>query len=482
MPKGKESNPKESQISRRQALRLITGVGAGLWWMASVGRLRADGSSASNPVFPLTPKQMLDESTLDLKVLKDQSYVCSFPSGANRRLRRVSVRYFSHQWKDGPWEGTVELLIPDDIPADRRGVVFFAPDGPVNIEEGVTLRRDLWERTAVEMGIVIASMPDAGRHLGEDGLHAVSDAFLIRAIQSGDLGWLPIYPFAALRARAATMIGKLTGVPVQSVVHMGFSISATHAWNWPTYDQRVKGLIATGDIGCIEDWFPLDGSLKNSPRPAYNFLSQAPKDIQQTAIRLHDPFYYGGRLHNVLLIDGTSDPFVAPLPLAKFFAALGEPKHLSVVPNYGHGCNSRRHVDLARMWLEHWLGNRPLTQVAFVEPPALVDGKLWVRARVQSQAQIGKVQFIYVTSAEPNFLRGLLLPDAPKQSYARAQWQSVPLMKSVTADGSGEWSASVELPAGQAGKLFVAGYADVEDCHDGWAGYASTAVHWLELH
>jgi len=449
--------------------------------LALAGACRAD-PTAGSPDFPLTPAQMLDESTLDLKVLSDQSFTRSLPSGASRRLRKVRVSYFSHQWKDGPWEGTVEVLIPAEIPASRRGVVFFAPGGPNDVE-GINLQRDLCERTAVEMGIIVASIPDAGKHLGEERIHALSDALVMRAIQSGDLGWLPFHPFAALRARAATAIGKLTGVPVHTIIHMGFSISANHAWDWPLHDSRVKGLIATGDIGDLEDWFPLDGSLKNHPRPVFNAMSQAPGDFQQSAIRSHDPYYHGGQLHNVLLIAGTNDPSVAPLPLAKFFAALGESKHLAIVPNYGHGCASRRHVDLARMWLEHLLGDRPLTQVTFVEAPALLDGKLRVRARVQGRAEIKQVQFVYATSAEPNFLRGGLMPDAPKRDkgYASAQWQAVSMIKSAASDGSDEWTVSVELPAGQTGKLFVAGFADVEDSCEGRAGHASTPVHWLEL-
>lgn len=456
---------------------------------ATSGEASATDSASANPtagspVFPLTPEQMLDESTLDLKVLSDQPFTSTLPSGIGRQFRKVRVRYFSHQWKDGPWEGAIELLIPADIPANRRGVVFFAPSGSNNPAEGVDVRRDLWERTAVEMRIITATIPDAGSHLGKDSIHAVNDAFLNRAIESRDLSWLPAYPFAALRARAVTMIGKLTGVPVRTVIHMGYSISANHAWTWPLYDSRVKGLIATGDIGAIEDWFPLDGSLKNSSRPAFNAMSQAPRDLQQSALRLHDPFYHGAQLHNVLLIPCSNDPYAAPLAAAKFFAALGEPKHLSIVPNYGHECASRRHVDLARMWLEHLLGNRPLTEVAFVEPPAMVNGTLHVRAHVQGQAQVKTVQFVYATSAEPKFLRAVLMPDAPKQdkSYIAAKWQTVSMSKSAAADGSGEWTASVELPAGQTGKLFVAGFVDVEDRHEGLAGYASTAVHWLEVH
>jgi hypothetical protein len=210
-------------------------------------------------------------------------------------------------------------------------------------------------------------------------------------------------------------------------------------------------------------------------------MSQASRDFQQSALRLYDPFYYGAQLHNVLLIPCSNDPSVAPLAAAKFFAALGEPKHLSIVPNYGHECASRRHVDLARMWLEHLLDDRPLTQVRFIEPPAIVDGKLRVRARVQSQAQIKQVQFVYATSAEPNFLRGGLMPDAPKRDkgYAGAKWQTVSMMKST--DGSDEWTAGVEFPAGQTGKLFVAGFVDVEDRHQDRAGYVSTAVDWIEL-
>ncbi len=436
------------------------------------------------PTFPLTPEQMLDVSTLDLEVLSDQSFTSSLPSGASSRLRKVRVRYFSHQWKDGPWEGKVDLLIPADIPSKRRGVVFFSPGGSINVEEGVNLKRDLWERTAVELGIITASIPDAGKHLGEDEIHALADALFLRALKTRDLGWLPAYPFAALRARAATMIGKLTGTPVHTVIHMGSSISATHAWNWPLHDSRVKGLIATGDIGGVEDWFPLDGSLKDNSRPAFAALSRSPKDFQQSVIRLLDPLYHGGQLHHVLQIAGSGDFCSPPVSLAKYFAALGEPKHLAIVPNYGHGCASRRHVELARMWLEHLLENRPLTQVTFAEPPAFVDGRLHVRARVQSQARIERVQFVYATSPEPNFLRGVLLPDAPKRDkgYTRAQWQTVPMLKITAAGDAGEWTGSVELPAWQTGKKFVAGFVDVEDRHAGRAGYVSTAVHWLELH
>ncbi len=432
------------------------------------GDSSTDGASVRDH-FPLTPAEMLDQTTLQEKVLVDRMIDSTVHPGT--KMRHLRVSFFSHQWKDGPWRATVELLIPEKLDATREGVVVFAPLGSIHVAKGVDLKRDIFDRTVSELGIPIASIPKMGKHYGHEEIHDMSDHLTLKHLKTGDPSWMPIYPTAAVRARAATLIAKLTKKPVTHIIHMGSSISANHAWLWPLHDARVAALVATGDIGFYRDWFPSDGTVKSS-RPAFVAMSKASVALQEQSISLADPYAFGQEFKVKLLqIAGSNDFASPPLSVPKFLDALAGPTHLAVVPNYGHGCASARHPQLLRMWIDHVVDERPLSQVS-VKAFKTSDSQLQVLATVSGKAQIKAVNLVYTTTSEPNFLLPVIATGSSKKKYTKATWKEAPMKLE-----GGSWYASVDLDHAP----FVAAYVDVQDEHDGRQGYVSSGIEWLAV-
>jgi len=421
-------------------------------------------------LYPLTLHQARDESTLQERILDDR--VIQSRTHPSRKVRIVRARYYSHEWKDGPWYGTVSLVIPQDLPPDHRGLVVFTPGGSINVADDLDFKKEFWERTAMDAGVVVASIPNMGKHFGLTEIHQLSDYMAEQALRSGDLSWAPNYPFVAGRARAVTLIGKLTGHPVRSVVHMGSSITASHAWIWPLFDERVKGLVATGDVGFVRDWFPLDGSLR-SKRTALVELSRATPELQNAAIRLADPYDFGDRIRiPVLQIVGTSD-FDSPLStVPKFLAALAGPTHLVNVPNYPHGTGSWRHVRSLRMFIEHIFFERPLTRIERVEFQQ-DGGQLVVKAKVTGTPTVSEVRFFYTTYSEPNFLKSSF-PNTSANNYTKAKWTSAPMNRAAD-----RWVGTVAIPSTR--PSFLAGFVDLRDEYADQPGYASSPVQQIRL-
>ena len=51
--------------------------------------------------YPLTAVQAQDASTLNKTILSDK--VLASQADSTRKIRWVCARFFSHEWKDGPW-------------------------------------------------------------------------------------------------------------------------------------------------------------------------------------------------------------------------------------------------------------------------------------------------------------------------------------------------------------------------------------------
>ena len=207
----------------------------------------ATASEHSN--YPITQSQALDESSLDPVILEDRTVAST--THPNNQVRRVTIRFFSHDWKDGPWHGTMTVALPPKIRNNRQGLaaISVAEVGRKGMEPGYDAKRDLAEWTAMEFGIPVATMPQQGTYFGITEIHELSDYLTKRFVETGNPSWLSAYCGAAVRARAVTMLGKLTGNPIHSVVHMGGSITAGQGWVWASLDERVKGLVASGSIG-----------------------------------------------------------------------------------------------------------------------------------------------------------------------------------------------------------------------------------------
>jgi len=65
-------------------------------------------------LLPMSIEQILDASTLDEKIVREK--MMTHPDFPGEQVKRLTVRYFSHEWKDGPWYGAVNIYVPENIP------------------------------------------------------------------------------------------------------------------------------------------------------------------------------------------------------------------------------------------------------------------------------------------------------------------------------------------------------------------------------
>ena len=423
-------------------------------------------------LFPLTQEQARDQSTLNERIISDRTVESSTHPG--QMIRWVEVQFFSHEWKDGPWKSGITVAMPAEITPDRQGLAAMCMSSSMAMHEDLDMKRDYFEFTAMEYGIPVATIPYMGEHYGISEIHEMTDHLIEKFLETGDLSWIGNYPGSAVRSRAITMIGKITGYPITSVVHMGSSISAHQAWVWSLYDDRVKGLVSTGDVGFSKDRFPFDGSLRFPQRKAVEALVNADTLLLNLYLPENDPYYFGDRLKpSVLQIVGSNDPWCPPSTTPKFHAALQTPVYHTIVPNYGHGAGTVQHTESFQMFIDHVLFSRPIGK-AEIDKLSFDGQKATCTAQLTGGSEVREVQLFYATSNHPNFLRSSNFKDTPGNDHHRnAEWFAVPM----TRQGK-HWTA--EISTEKPSDPFIACFVDVKDEHEGRPGYYSSYVSWAE--
>jgi len=88
---------------------------------------QSDENESPRSVFPLTQQELQDESTLNETILSD--VLIAGTKDSPQKLRDVRVRFFSHDWKDRPWHGTVrgDTLGTRHLIGDRQPVDCLSP-------------------------------------------------------------------------------------------------------------------------------------------------------------------------------------------------------------------------------------------------------------------------------------------------------------------------------------------------------------------
>jgi len=144
----------------------------------------AQVQAAEPRLYPLTQQQAVDESTLAPVILADR--IVASQTHPDQQVRWVKVRYFSDEWKDGPWHGEMTVALPPKIKQDCQGLaaLTLAGVGKRGMEPGFDAPRDLAECTALEFGIPVATMPQQGTHFGLTEIHALSDHLTKRFVET----------------------------------------------------------------------------------------------------------------------------------------------------------------------------------------------------------------------------------------------------------------------------------------------------------
>lgn len=425
--------------------------------------------SAEPHFYPLTPEQAVDESTLEPVILADRTITSR--THPDRQVRWVKVRFFSHDWKDGPWHATMTVAMPPKIRLDRRGLaaITLAGVGKKGMEPGFNAERDLAEHAAMEFGIPVATMPQQGTHFGLTEIHELSDHLTRRFVDSGDPSWLASYPGAAVRARAVTMIGRLTGHPIHSVVHMGASITAGQGWVWATLDRRVKGLVASGSIGPFSKVYP-----NRPPRERLRFLHEAPESIRALFTTHRDPMSFAPRIDCPLLIaTGSNDIASPPAAMPEFLSAFAGTTYLAIVPNGMHSPGTQRQAETFCMWIDHALLGRPLGRPSIVRI-SFAAGELKCRVRVDGETEVQEISLVWTRTDNPDFLATSHTGERSrrKDNYSQAHWESIPMTRQDDA-----WTVAFDVPNPK--PMYIAYFVDVLDTHQGRPGRVTSSIQQL---
>jgi hypothetical protein len=438
--------------------------------MVLVGVLGAGRiQSTEMQLYPLTKQQALDTSTLDPMILADRTVTSR--THPDRQVRWVKVRFFSHDWKDGPWHAEMTVAMPPKIEPDCLGLaaITLAGVGKKGMEPGFDANRDLAEATAMEFGIPVATMPQQGTHYGLTEIHELSDHLTKRFVETGDPSWLAAFPGAAVQARAVTMIGKLTGTPIHSVVHMGGSISAGQGWVWATFDERVKGLVASGSIGPFTKIYP-----NRPPRVRLRFLHEASEGIRELFVKHRDPISYARQIDcSVLIATGSNDRACPPAVMPEFVAAFRGTSCLATVPNGLHSPGTGRQAETFRMWIDHTLFDRPLSRISF-ERLSYESGRVTCCVQVAGEPQLRDVNLVWTRTNNPKFLATSLsgAHNGNKDNYTQARWEALPLTR------NGEiWTATLDVPNPK--PEYIACFVDVRDEFEERPGHVTTLIQLL---
>jgi len=263
------------------------------------------------------------------------------------------------------------------------------------------------------------------------------------------------------------MLGKLTGHPIHSVVHMGASISAGQGWVWAAFDDRVKGLVASGSIGPFTRIYP-----DRPPRKRLRFLHEAPEEIRELFGRHRDPITYARRIScPVLIATGSNDQACPPAVLPEFLAAFKGPTCLATVPNGSHSPGTKRQAETFRMWVDHTLFDRPLSQFS-VEALSYEDGRVTCRVSVTGNPTVHEVNLVCTQTNNPEFLGTWHAVPRNKDTYKQASWEIVPMTHKA-----GIWTVTYDISNPR--PRYVACFVDVRDTFEGRPGHVTSLIRQL---
>ena len=437
--------------------------------------LAQSDAQAGDGLLPVSLSAAADQSTLREVVLNERDY--EHPDFPGVKARIVRVRYFSHEWKDGPWFGELRVCLPPTIKPEHRGMMAMCPAASSNTRPGLDFLRDYLVGTALHFGIPVATIPQGGEHFGKREIHQLSDHLTGRFLDTADPSWLAVYPFAALHMRAHTLVGKIAGAPTMRVVQMGSSITAHQAWKAAYYDRRIVGLVCVGDMGLYlkTRTASVDRLRKiSASRPVFVRIADAPSEYRDILVEHLDKALYGKKVRaSLLMAVGSNDYAVSPDYLPEFLDGFPMDRHLTLSPNYPHGCGSAVHLSSFRMWIDHCLLDRPLTKVVAMKFNWSDRNTLRISAKVEGEPEVSSVKAYFVQTSEPSFRASKFSADAVRQNYTKAKWQEI----EMSAAG-GRFSADLALVAD--GGAYVAFWVQASDTASRTPGHAASHPQWAK--
>ena len=420
--------------------------------------------------------EILDESTLEISIVRDEIIESSVRPGVNIRL--IHLAFTSQLWHGYVWRHSAHLYLPEE----------YQPDGNVGImgvnwqffeegyergfiqETGLGTEAEFAEGTALDLQIPILIFAVPGEDI--NGMHE-SDLMgyaMGKLHETGDFTWYGYYPLAKAYLRAITLLQSIPDIRAQKAVLFGCSkrgnavciasgvdpdrIAGVMAACYPggntLYSVAMKFAQLGPDVGGPEDERTGPGYL-----PARMLLNSLNTPVGLQMLMCFDPFLWKERIKSSYLIAiGTNDEFFAlgaPNEMVKQFQG---DKAFLAVDNLPHTWVSEKHLAAWRMWLAHNFFGR---SVPGLEVKAEISARmLAVSAKVTSDTRIEAVQLYYAFNKTDD--------------WRFATWFPIPMKEQ-----DNRWEQRLKLRESEN----LAYYVEVADSGPGGNGYISSSVEIL---
>ena len=228
-------------------------------------------------------------------------------------------------------------------------------------------------------------------------------------------------------------------------------------------------LVASGSIGPFTKIYP-----NRPPRARLRFLHEASEGIRGLFVKHRDPISYARQIDcPVLIATGSNDRACPPAVMPEFVATFRGTTCFATVPNGLHSPGTGRQAETFRMWIDHTLFDRPLSQIS-VERLSYESDKVTCRAKVPGEPKVREVNLVWTRNNNPKFLATSLAGarNGNKDNYTQASWEAIPF----TTNGE-IWTVTFDVPNPKPN--YIACFVDVRDEFEGRLGHVTTLIRQL---
>ncbi len=347
----------------------------------------AQDRDALGELFP--PSEILDRSTLDLKVIQRETVDHRTVPGG--KVEEIVLEFTAFEWAGETWRHKVVARIPANPPAPYRGGAL------------ITSGRGIFD-SALRLGLAAANIEGVpGRKYGETHAGRVMMVGLKKALETGNFRWEGYGWLARVYMRAATALEALEGSEIHRFVVQGGSKKGQASWMAVAADDRFVGAVPfSWNRGNAKETLRLEverlgvdhrrgGKGTPSGQTPAQMLEQISTPMGTKWLQIGDPYYYRDRIagKKVLYMAGVVDPLFHVAHCTLFLPHMPEGVRILLAPNVGHG-SSDWHKTATVMWLAHIFQGRDVPRIDVNQTTR--NGRLHVTAKVDSETQITKVE------------------------------------------------------------------------------------------
>ncbi len=418
--------------------------------------------------------EMLDVSTLDLKVISDKVIVIEGRLG--KIVREVTFEFFSHTWQGEALRHKATVYVPaEGIVPEKKGMAVVNQSASSNPEPDFETKLEYGAHTALDLGIVSLLLEFSIQHSGIQGPGSLRRYTTAKFFETGDPNWIHWVALAKAYMRGMTAVNEIDGIEANRFVIGGSSKRAQAAWIVAATDKRVVGLVSIARPGNFTHIVQnhVRGQLETPPnlpipggrgeqreRMAYVEDLYTKRGYEYMAYI--DPYYFMSRVSvPVMCMVGTNDNLFNNFDDHGFYPFYQGDKRFVYVSNYPHGMASQKHVQSYRAWSAYSLWGRPVTNLTALAN--IENGGLQVKAIVysgsSSQSSIQGVNLYYCVLKERRF------------KDAADNFQSVPMQR-VGDTALWQMVSALDVPIGAQ----IYWYVEAKDRGQGMDGFACTLL------